>query len=453
MSSAVVTEHQAQERIHEYGGCNYNVRRGKGRVFDMHCRIALVLMLFAVTAAPALASRPIVYTDVPIERLLNNLEHDANTPRHVNDLALLEFQIGRLHEMAFAMKTVTETVKTTNGTPGVLSIPRNFAVRPSRNAAEEAMAQQHLREAIRHLKKAVALLEEAKKTPRDGFVTSEYLLLSRLGLAWCLLQERKDSEAIAAYWQVFVQAFEASRPERTDNSFRDRDAHIAREAGLELKEALRRTSSDPSGLHDLELKLKKLPSTTPGPQVRRLISPIVIPLTAATKPSQLLQNISVKFDLDGLGKRPFAPWPTVRAGWLVYDVEDNHRITSGLQLFGNVTFWVFWRDGYKALSALDDNHDGRLSGAELRGLAVWLDKDSNGVSEAGEVKPLKLLGIKSLAVVSKMHPSGVLYSPHGVTFSSGVTRPTYDFVLTDRSRGNSFETLAWHRITATVGRK
>ena len=423
----------------------------------MHCRIALVLTFFAVIAAPALASMPPVYKEVPIERLLRNLEQEIGAPQPAADLAWKEFQIGRLHEMAFAKKT--ETGRTENGVPFFGTYTGQFPVRPARNTAENATAQQHLQEAIRHLKKAVALNEEAKKTSSNRnegvkpyLSTVELLTACKLGLAWCLFQDRKDSEANAVYRQVFAQAFEAYKRERTDSWSRDWNAHIALEAGSELKKALRRTGSDPRGLHDLELKFRRLPSVTDEP-FKGPISPIVIPVTATRKPSQLLQNIRVKFDLDGLGKRPFAPWPARQAGWLVYDVEDNHQITSGLQLFGNVTFWVFWRNGYEALSALDDNHDGRLSGAELRWLAVWLDKNSNGVSEAGEVKPIRLLGIKSLSVVSKMHPSGVLYSAHGVTFSSGITRPTYDFVLNDRSRGNSSETLAWHRITAAAGRR
>ena len=51
----------------------------------------------------------------------------------------------------------------------------------------------------------------------------------------------------------------------------------------------------------------------------------------------------------------------------------------GLQLFGSVTWWLFWEDGYAPLAALDDNHDGRLEGAELKGIAIWFDRNGNGV--------------------------------------------------------------------------
>jgi hypothetical protein len=42
----------------------------------------------------------------------------------------------------------------------------------------------------------------------------------------------------------------------------------------------------------------------------------------------------------------------------------------GPQMFGNVSYWIFWRDGYAAFSALDDNGDGLLRGSESKGLPL-----------------------------------------------------------------------------------
>ena len=72
-------------------------------------------------------------------------------------------------------------------------------------------------------------------------------------------------------------------------------------------------------------------------------------------------------------------------------------ITSALQWFGNVTFWLFWSNGYEPMRALDDNADGELSGAELRHLAIWHDRNRDGVSDAGEVRPLAAHGIVALS--------------------------------------------------------
>jgi hypothetical protein len=33
---------------------------------------------------------------------------------------------------------------------------------------------------------------------------------------------------------------------------------------------------------------------------------------------------------------------TKDGGWLVYEPKGKGEVTSGLQLFGGVTFWLFW---------------------------------------------------------------------------------------------------------------
>ena len=40
----------------------------------------------------------------------------------------------------------------------------------------------------------------------------------------------------------------------------------------------------------------------------------------------------------------------------------------------------------RSLALLDTNHDGKLSGKELDALALWFDKNRDGVSQPGEVK-------------------------------------------------------------------
>ncbi len=104
--------------------------------------------------------------------------------------------------------------------------------------------------------------------------------------------------------------------------------------------------------------------------------------------------MSVKqFDADGSGLKRQWTWVTNDAGWLVYDPTGNGNITSSLQLFGNVTFWMFWENGYDALASLDDNGDGVLTGSEMNGLAIWHDVSHPGYSDPGEVKPLSAHGI------------------------------------------------------------
>ncbi len=121
-------------------------------------------------------------------------------------------------------------------------------------------------------------------------------------------------------------------------------------------------------------------------------------------------------------------WVTPKAGILVWDAEGTGRITSGRQLFGSVTWWMFWRDGYEALRALDDDGDGWLRSKELAGIAVWCDRNGNGVSEKGEVKPISAYGIVAIAVGAIGGVDSVLFNPKGVQLRDGNFLPTYDWI-------------------------
>jgi len=149
------------------------------------------------------------------------------------------------------------------------------------------------------------------------------------------------------------------------------------------------------------------------------------------------EEAEVVFDLDGTGPKRWT-WIKASAAWLVYDHFGTSRITSGLQLFGNVTFWAFWQNGYHALRALDDDGDGEVRGAELRGLALWHDRNCNGVSERGEVRPVAAWGIEALSTAYRFdatHPDEIPWSSAGVRFADGTVRPTFDVVLRNVGRG------------------
>jgi hypothetical protein len=118
----------------------------------------------------------------------------------------------------------------------------------------------------------------------------------------------------------------------------------------------------------------------------RWITPIIVSLNNSALEELINPGASVRFDLDGSGLDRRWSWITPKAAWLVYDHDGSGEVTSGLQMFGSVTFWIFWRDGYDALSSLDDNGDGELRDLELRCLALWRDANSNGISDRHEVR-------------------------------------------------------------------
>ena len=44
-----------------------------------------------------------------------------------------------------------------------------------------------------------------------------------------------------------------------------------------------------------------------------------------------------------------------------------------------------WENGFEALGSLDTDRDGELRGSELDPLALWFDRDRDGVAQPGEV--------------------------------------------------------------------
>ena len=138
----------------------------------------------------------------------------------------------------------------------------------------------------------------------------------------------------------------------------------------------------------------------------------------------------VKFDLDGDGAAERWPWLQPTTALLVWDPAGKGKITSGRQLFGSATWWMLFNDGYQALASLDDTGDGLITDGELDGIAAWFDKDSDGVSDEGEVVSLGQLGIRALSVNSDGSDKGMLTCSNGVMLEDGTTLPSYDWVTT-----------------------
>lgn len=168
-------------------------------------------------------------------------------------------------------------------------------------------------------------------------------------------------------------------------------------------------------------------------QTEIIITPIILSIDQPRSLAQLLApQTFVQFDLDGSGKATKWPWVRPETGFLVWDPSGKGRITSGRQMFGSVTWWMFWRDGYEALASLDDDRDGLVQGDELRGLSIWFDLNSNGVSDAGEVVSVQQAGIESIVPAATTHAGDVNQSPanpKGLRMKDGRVLPTYDWIV------------------------
>jgi hypothetical protein len=102
-------------------------------------------------------------------------------------------------------------------------------------------------------------------------------------------------------------------------------------------------------------------------------------------------------------------------------------------MFGSVTFWMFWENGYHALASLDDNADGLLTRDELRGIRLWQDRNSDGICDPSEIVELSQLGITALDTrYIYIIDNQLATSPTGAHFLDGSTRPTFDIILQQR---------------------
>ena len=117
------------------------------------------------------------------------------------------------------------------------------------------------------------------------------------------------------------------------------------------------------------------------------------------------QTSAVQFPLDPRQSGYWYEWKaSEQAPLLVYDPEHTGKINSASQLFGQWTFGGQrlaalasdgrglvsgpWENGFDALATLDADGSGILEGSELEPLALWFDKDRNGVADQAEVKTL-----------------------------------------------------------------
>lgn len=168
---------------------------------------------------------------------------------------------------------------------------------------------------------------------------------------------------------------------------------------------------------------------------RGAITPVVFSTNPDATFIDLLQpNASVPFDLDGDGTIEHWPWVQPDTGFLVWDPGRKGTIASGRQLFGSYTFQIPWNHGYEPLAMLDISGDGELSNAELNGIRVWFDRNSNGRSEPREVVDLSELDIEAIGLDIEHLENGPTCE-RGLRLTNGTELPTWDWIAKPHIRG------------------
>ncbi|MFI3156852.1 MAG: calcium-binding protein [Methylococcaceae bacterium] len=136
-------------------------------------------------------------------------------------------------------------------------------------------------------------------------------------------------------------------------------------------------------------------------QADPIISPIVLDLDSNGIATQGVAY-GAFFDYDGNGFAERTGWATPSDGILVRDLNGNGSIDNGTELFGDRTPLKNGQtaaNGFVAMADLDNNNDGKLDSQDAvwTELKIWQDRNSDGISNTGELKTLNDLGIQSIA--------------------------------------------------------
>jgi hypothetical protein len=122
----------------------------------------------------------------------------------------------------------------------------------------------------------------------------------------------------------------------------------------------------------------------------------------------------VLFDLSNCGSPQLIGWtaPHTRQGFLALDRDSDGLIESGAEMFGNFTPLSnglgLAINGFDALALFDEaayggNGDGWISNADsiYASLQLWIDDNHNGVTDLGELRRLRDLGVQAISLSAR----------------------------------------------------
>lgn len=152
------------------------------------------------------------------------------------------------------------------------------------------------------------------------------------------------------------------------------------------------------------------------------LDPLVLDLDGNGVSLTALATSNAYFDLDNDGFAEKTGWVSATDGFLVRDLSGNGRIDSITEMFG-----APGQNAFDALSALDLNHDGKISSADsgFASLRVWIDADGDGYTDTGELRTLVSLNITEVSVIdtaSGANVHGSIVDSTSTFTMGGVTR-------------------------------
>lgn len=383
----------------------------------------------------ALFPRDLSLTEMPVNRLITNLERQKKiSPMDYS----LVYSLARVHSIAYASNknTISATKQKKNEVGSEQwTLAPTFLQYPKRKNKIDSSAIKHLDSAVKLYTTATQLVVPKNNDKAEAW----------LGLAW-LLEEAMPYTDSLSYPNQMVQnygveqwrqgalgAYRKVYKIRSNKDLKQRgflETPLSLEASqgiIRLQKGYSLNSYDQQELKTLQWHIKQVN------QKPRYVTPIIFPISQQTSYFDLTNSQhTVSFDLLGDKIKRKWSWVSKRAGILVWDPLHTGKIQFAWQLFGTRTWYVFWKNGFQPLKALDNNSDGWLTGRELDGLSVWIDYNENGVSDKGEVKPISQFHIRRIAVGSLLNANNILWNPHGIQMDTGDFLPMYDWISQTR---------------------
>jgi VCBS repeat-containing protein len=133
----------------------------------------------------------------------------------------------------------------------------------------------------------------------------------------------------------------------------------------------------------------------------------------------------VSFDLDADGTSESTGWSSPADGLLVMDLDGSGAIEDGTEIFSDAFGSGGHADSIAALATRDLNGDGVIDAADevFASLLVWQDANSDGISQARELKTLSELGIASIdlgvTATNRAQDGGLIFADGTFTKTDG----------------------------------